>query len=128
MLPTHWYEKGTELCFIVIPWPIEIRDFLLVLPPSRAASVQLRVSERSITEANAASFARIFSSTAADLVLDRFGRICLPEDLTKAVGIEKEATLIGCTHWFEIWNSEKFEKAEPEQTKSAAEQSKLYHI
>jgi MraZ protein len=43
------------------------------------------------------------------VVLDRAGRICLPESMAKAAGIDAEAVLVGLVDRFEIWNPARYE-------------------
>ena len=38
----------------------------------------------------------------------KVGRICIPEEMAKAVGITDEAVLVGLLDRFEIWSPERF--------------------
>jgi MraZ protein len=42
---------------------------------------------------------------------DKAGRICLPEAMAAAAGIDKEALLVGMVDRFEIWNPKRYEGA-----------------
>ena len=45
------------------------------------------------------------------VTIDRAGRICLPEAMARAAGIEDEAILVGLVDRFEIWNPARYEAA-----------------
>jgi MraZ protein len=56
------------------------------------------------------------------VTLDKSGRLCLPEAMAKAVGLDKEAVLVGMFDRFEIWNPERYSiasKADAEQSSEA---------
>jgi DNA-binding transcriptional regulator/RsmH inhibitor MraZ len=52
------------------------------------------------------------------------GRFCLPENLAKAVGIEKKAAFVGRVDKFEIWDAKRFEKAQTQDEATALEMAK----
>lgn len=52
--------------------------------------------------------------------LDRQGRILLPARLRAAVGIEKEAVIVGIEDRFEIWGRARWDEETDEQTDAAA--------
>ena len=54
---------------------------------------------------------RNFSRNSGDLVMDKAGRVVLPENLAKAAGIEKEAVLLGMFDRFEIWAPDRYAQA-----------------
>jgi len=52
---------------------------------------------------------RVFFGEAEKVVLDRLGRILLPERLKRAAGLVKDLTLVGVFDRLELWNREKWE-------------------
>ena len=53
---------------------------------------------------------RFIGSESVQVMLDKVGRICLPEEMTRAAGITGEAVLVGLLDRFEIWSPERYEK------------------
>ena len=45
------------------------------------------------------------------MTLDKAGRICLPDRLAAAAGLDEEALLIGMFDRFQIWDPERYEAA-----------------
>jgi MraZ protein len=64
----------------------------------------------SFADPKASALRRLLGSKSASVSLDKAGRICLPEGMAKAVGIEDEAILVGLVDRFEIWNPDRYQK------------------
>ena len=47
---------------------------------------------------------------AADLILDKHGRLTLPQNLMELAGLEREALFVGAGDVIEIWNPERFKE------------------
>ncbi len=60
-------------------------------------------------DSKAQTLRRLLGSKSDSVTLDKAGRICLPETMARAVGIENEAVLVGLVDRFEIWNPERYE-------------------
>jgi MraZ protein len=63
---------------------------------------------------SAKAWQRIFLGNASDVELDSAGRILVPPELRKAVGITKDVMLLGMGSHFEIWDAAKLEESESE--------------
>ena len=63
---------------------------------------------------SAKSWQRIFLGNASDVELDSAGRILVPPELRKAVGITKDVMLLGMGSHFEIWDAAKLDESESE--------------
>ena len=72
-----------------------------------AALVSLAVSV--VLIACAVTAARALKRLAFDVAQDSAGRISIPADMRKMVGISKEVVLIGNTGYFEIWDKKRLE-------------------
>ncbi|MBO4807680.1 MAG: division/cell wall cluster transcriptional repressor MraZ [Lachnospiraceae bacterium] len=59
--------------------------------------------------------ARFFLSGAADVEVDKLGRILIPQDLRDYAGLEKDVILTGMADKIEIWSKERFEAASEDQ-------------
>jgi MraZ protein len=51
-------------------------------------------------------FKRVLIGNASDVVLDKAGRINIPNYLLKLAGISKEVTIVGMDETIEIWSTE----------------------
>lgn len=124
MIPVKWRPKDPSVVFMVLAWPIAVKDFLLVLPPDGWRAMMEKMNQNSLMDGGVATLERVLGSTSAPLTLDRVGRFCLPEHLAKAVGIEKEAQFVGRVNKFEIWDPKRFERAQAQDEAAALEIAK----
>ena len=58
----------------------------------------------------ARQFARFFLSGAAQVEVDKQGRILLPANLRQFAGLDKDVVLVGVGSRIEIWSKEKWEE------------------
>lgn len=63
----------------------------------------------------ARAFARVFYAGAAELSLDKQGRILIPANLRTYASIEREAYVIGVAKRIEIWSKDKWETYSDEE-------------
>lgn len=112
-VPAKWRPSQPEVEFTVILWPTGTESCLLVLPPAKMVTLAQKIESMPFADPQAQSLRRLLGSNSASVTLDKAGRICLPENLAKAVGIEvdKEALLVGLLDRFEIWNPDRYERA-----------------
>lgn len=59
---------------------------------------------------------RALFSSACELSLDKQGRMVIPSLLRKYAGLEKEAVIIGFPNKVEIWNKEKLDAVQSQQS------------
>jgi MraZ protein len=111
ILPTEWRIKGAPAEFMIIVWPVVVPEYLLVLPPSRWEIIQRNLEGLSLTDEQAATVERLMGSRTFKKSLDNYGRLPIPEDASKALGIESQAILVGRMNKFEIWNPSRFTAA-----------------
>jgi MraZ protein len=113
-IPARWRSEGTEE-FIILPEANH--QFLMVMSPqefsrmSAAAESNTQVSPR-----DRRVFFRQLHARAEHGVSDRQGRLVLPEDLCKKLGLKGEVTLVGGRGRFEIWNLARWKQANTEET------------
>jgi MraZ protein len=108
ILPTEWRTPGSPREFMVTVWPVMAREYLLVLPPSRWEVIQRNLEGLSLTDEQAATVERLISSSTFKRSLDSYGRLPLPEEPARMLGIEDEAMLVGRMNKFEVWNPARF--------------------
>jgi len=61
-------------------------------------------------------FLRQLHSRAQHAISDRQGRLVLPEELCRRVGLKGEVALVGGRGRFEIWNLQRWKRAHEEET------------
>ena len=108
ILPTEWRPRGAPTQFMIIVWPVTSREYLLVLPPSRWEVMQANLAELSLADEQAATVERLISSNTFSRSLDGYGRLPLPEEAARSLGIKDEAMLVGRMNKFEVWSPSKF--------------------
>jgi len=107
-IPAKWRPASGEMEWKALLWPKGSIFYLVVLTADSHARVMQKINAASMADEKALSVMRYFSRNSGDLVMDKAGRVVLPENLAKAAGIEKEAVLIGMWERFEIWSPERF--------------------
>ena len=112
-VPAKWRPKEAEIQYTLILWPrgSQQNACLLVLPPEEWALLVGKLKAMPFSDPKAEALRRLVGTKSDRVVLDKVGRICLPESMARLVGIEKDAVLVGLVDRFEIWNPEKYEAA-----------------
>jgi DNA-binding transcriptional regulator/RsmH inhibitor MraZ len=121
MLPAKWRPRDPETKFTVLPWPIGAEDRLLVLPPERWREMLSKLKTRSLSDPRVEALEQTIAESAAQVVPDKVGRICLLEEHAKSVKISGEAELVGRLDKFEIWEPSAREAIRAKNKKLAAE-------
>ena len=68
--------------------------------------IEGKVKGLPLTRSDARAFARYFFSGAAEVEIDRQGRVLIPQNLREYAGIEKEVMIIGVSDRVEVWSEE----------------------
>jgi MraZ protein len=113
-IPARW-RRGDAEEFIILPEATH--QFLLVMSPEEFS----RMSTAAETDPNVSArdrrvFFRQLHARAEHGSIDKQGRLVLPVDLCKKIGLKGEVVLVGGRGRFEIWNREKRKKAHEEET------------
>ena len=110
-IPAKWRPTQPNVEFTLVLWPQNgVQDAcLLVLPPDEWLALVQKLKALPFGDPQAEVLRRIIGRKSDRVVLDKAGRICLPDGMAKAAGIENEAILLGLVDRFEIWNPERFE-------------------
>lgn len=120
MIPAKWRPQNPDVVFTALLWPISVEDFLLVLPPERWQVMLDKLKMRSLHDTRVATLERVIGATSAPLLLDKVGRFCLPDHLSKPASIDKEAVFVGRLDKFEIWNPKRFHAGTSQEKTLAA--------
>jgi MraZ protein len=113
-IPARW-RRGAAEEFIILPETTH--QFLLVMSPEEFSRMSaLAESEADVSRRDRRVFLRQLHSRAQHGAADRQGRLVLPEDLCKQLGLKGEVALVGGRGRFEIWNLQRWKKAHEEET------------
>ncbi len=113
-IPSRWRrDQGEE--FILLPQANQ--QFLLVISPEDFARMSSAVEiNEGVSARDRRVFLRQLHSRAQHAISDRQGRLVLPEELCRRVGLKGEVALVGGRGRFEIWNLQRWKRAHEEET------------
>ena len=113
-IPSRWRGEGSEE-FIILPEPQHL--FLLIMSQEEFARMSAQAENHSALSArDRRVFLRHLHSRAEHGTSDRQGRLVLPEDMCRTLGLKGEVALVGGRGRFEIWNLQKWKRAHEEET------------
>jgi transcriptional regulator MraZ len=113
-IPSRWRRDEAEE-FILLPQANQ--QFLLVMSPEDFARTSSAVESNEIVSArDRRVFLRQLHSRAQHASADRQGRLVLPEELCRKVGLKGEVAIVGGRGRFEIWNLQRWKRAHEEET------------
>jgi transcriptional regulator MraZ len=125
-IPAKWRPAESGIEFTLILWPkAKEGPCLRVLPPEEMARLMRDIDEMPNGDPNKVVLKRFIGSESVQVALDKAGRICLPDGMAKAAGIEQDVVLVGLLDRFEIWNPERYEKVRASDAVMAQEAFKL---
>jgi MraZ protein len=110
-IPAKWRPSRPEVELTLILWPNagQSNACLMVLPPMEMHALAQKIRAMPLSEPKAVALRRQLGTNSASVTLDKAGRVCLPEAMAKAVGIDKEALMVGLVDRFEIWDPVRYE-------------------
>ncbi|HKP92680.1 MAG TPA: hypothetical protein VJS88_02195 [Chthoniobacterales bacterium] len=113
-IPSRWRrDEGEE--FIILPEPQH--QFLVVMSQEEFSRMSAQAESNSaISARDRRIFLRHLHSRAEHGTADRQGRLVLPEDMCRQLGLKGEVALVGGKGRFEIWNLQKWKRAHEEET------------
>ena len=113
-IPSRWRRDSAEE-FIILPEANH--QFLVVMSPEEFSRLNLAVeADPNVSARDRRVFFRQLHSRAQHGAADRQGRLLLPEELCKKVGLKGEVALVGGRGRFEIWNLARWKQAHEEET------------
>lgn len=81
---------------------------IFLYPPQEWQRIEHKLHSLPFTRADVRSFTRFFFSGAAEMEIDKQGRILLPLNLREYAAIEKDLLIIGVGSRVEIWSDRKW--------------------
>ena len=115
-IPAAW-RFGEEVDLFMIRRTLE--KCIAVMPRAEVERIKAEASGETSAEERA-HFLHFFGRNLRQVTLDKGGRISIPDDFCKRLGIEGEVMLSGSVETFNIWNVEDFEAAHPEDDEHRA--------
>jgi MraZ protein len=111
-IPARW-RSGEVDEFFAVPNPEN--GSLMVMPIAVTHEVAARAkSDPRFTPQDVQRFIRQFYSRAQHLTTDKQGRIVLPEEHCRQLGLKGEVVLVGSHSRFEVWSPEAWQKVREE--------------
>jgi MraZ protein len=113
-IPARWRRADAEE-FIILPEPNH--QYVLVMSPEEFSRMNAAAeSDPGVSARDRRVFFRQLHARAQHGVADRQGRLVLPEELCKKIGLKGEVALVGGRGRFEIWNLQRWKRAHEEET------------
>lgn len=110
-IPSKWRPDNPGVEFTLIFWPKPKEGpCLRVMPPNEMEELVREVAAIPNTDPTKVVLKRLIGSGSVQVAVDKVGRICLPEDMARAAGIQDKAVLVGLLDRFEIWSPDRYEK------------------
>ncbi len=109
-VPAKWLLSSGENEFQSIPSPKN--EFLILMPPEEFASIEKRIETTDRTPMEKRKAIRQFYGLAQSVCTDKQGRVLLPDDQCRKVGLSTDVVLIGSKSRFEIWNRDRWRQSQ----------------
>lgn len=119
-IPATWRKKESSY-FLHLG-----REFVKMTPPETFYATAERLASKVQNPREQRNMIRYFYSTATEIKLDAQGRVTIPDEMCKAVGLSEEVMLSGTGDRIEIWPPAKwadFERLEGERIMNALEEA-----
>jgi len=83
---------------------------LVALPSEEWSLLEQKVSSLSLVKKEVRTFLRFFYSSGIDCVIDKHGRLLIPQTLRDYASLRKDIVLVGEGKKIEIWAKERWEE------------------
>jgi len=126
-IPAKWRAGQAETEFMLVLWPNGTQKdaCLMVLPPPAAEALKTKIKALNFGDPQAEALRRFLGRKSDTVTSDKSGRITLPDPMAKAIGLEKDAVLVGMFDRFQIWNPRTFEEVIAAEDALATEAIKM---
>jgi len=103
-VPARFREELGERMFITRGFDRCLMGFTV----PRWEQLAQQVSELAIGQGDARNLRRLLFASAAETVLDKQGRILIPQNLREYAGLGEQVVIAGLNTYFEIWSGERW--------------------
>ena len=111
-IPAKWRGDGPSSQLALALWPsgFDPHGCLMVFPVHllKTLAQSLRVG-KPFNDEETNAVRRFIGERADTAVIDKAGRVVVPDAMAKAAGIGKEAVMVGMLDRFQIWEPKKYE-------------------
>ncbi len=83
---------------------------LFVYPKEEWSVLEEKLRKLPLTNRDARAFVRFFFSGATECILDKQGRVLIPNNLREHARLGKDAVIIGVASRIEIWSKEEWDR------------------
>lgn len=83
---------------------------LFAYSPGEWQTLEEKLKKLPFARADARAFVRLFFSGAAEVEVDKQGRVLIPANLRTYAGLDKEVVILGVSSRVEIWAREEWER------------------
>lgn len=107
-VPAKWRSEEETILTMVVWHQHKAGACIRVLPPQELAKALATIEAMPNSE-DKVLLKRFIGAESDQVTWDKAGRIVVPDNMAKAVGIQKDAVMAGVISYFEIWNPERYE-------------------
>jgi MraZ protein len=101
-VPSRWRSSEADEFFLIAD---RSGSFVRVMPPEQFRAVGEKLAANAaIAPKDRSVFLRHFYSRSQQVVLDKQGRLVVPEEMGRQLRLAGEAVLVGTHETFELWN------------------------
>jgi MraZ protein len=106
-IPARWRPKNESIEFYLVLWPkYKEGPCIRGLLPSKFDELQNLLNAMSNADPTKPVLKRLVAGNSEPILLDKAGRLCIPERLAISARITNEVVLHGMGDRFEIWSPE----------------------
>ncbi len=106
-IPASWRKSDADEFYLMVD---RSNSFVRAMSPERFRAVAEKIEkDPAVTPKDRTVFLRHFYSRAMNQTADKQGRLLLPENARKQVGLAEEVVLVGAFDTFEVWNKARWE-------------------
>jgi len=106
-IPSRWRKGEADEFFLM---PDRTGAFVRAMPPEQfSAAAERAAANPAVTAKDHAVFLRHFYSRSQHVVVDKQGRLLVPEEYCQKANLKGEIVLVGARDTFELWSKESWE-------------------
>lgn len=83
---------------------------MFAFPPDEWAAFKANIKANADLSSKGRQLSRMFFSMAFEAVLDRQGRVLIPQKLARYAGLDRDVTLAGVDDRLEIWATDEWDR------------------